>query len=307
MKRARTISWQLLAAMFAFGLLTSQIPAAEQARWVLADGFDYPVGKPNAWGYYKARGYRPNGHLGEDWNGRGGGNTDLGDPIFSIGHGVVVYSDDFKSGWGNVVIIRHAYRHTEDGNVYYIDSLYGHLHERMVKLNDKVRRGQKIGTMGTNRGMYWAHLHFEIRKNLSIGMNRSAYAKDFSNYFDPTDFIDDHRQLRKEYRPQRIPVGTFGSGISNRFRGKSIDGIPPLPEAKPELRETLDAELRELLRRNEVDRASQGKPPAPPVKPKADTPEAKAERDEIRELWKKHRDKIRAETPPESGEVQTPE
>ena len=41
-----------------------------QAATFLADGFDLPVGKPDGEGYYKARGYRPNGHLGEDWNGK---------------------------------------------------------------------------------------------------------------------------------------------------------------------------------------------------------------------------------------------
>ena len=38
----------------------------------------------------------------------------------------MVYSDDFKSGWGNVVIIRHAYR-AKTGQITFIDSLYGHL------------------------------------------------------------------------------------------------------------------------------------------------------------------------------------
>ncbi|MCB1091937.1 MAG: peptidoglycan DD-metalloendopeptidase family protein, partial [Verrucomicrobiae bacterium] len=104
----------------------SSVHAESTVSYLVADGFDYPVGKPNAAGYRKARGFYPNGHLGEDWNGDGGGNTDRGDPIYAIGHGVVVYSDDFKMGWGNVVIIRHAYRE-KNGQIAYIDSLYGHL------------------------------------------------------------------------------------------------------------------------------------------------------------------------------------
>jgi len=48
-----------------------------ELRVEVADGFDYPVGKPDAKNYYKARGMclRSPTHFGEDWNGTGGGNT----------------------------------------------------------------------------------------------------------------------------------------------------------------------------------------------------------------------------------------
>ena len=103
---------------------------SEMAFIKLADGFDYPVGKPDAKGYYKARGFRPNGHLGEDWDGVGGGDTDLGDPIYSIGDGVVVFARDCHMGWGNVVIVRHAY--SEAGISRNIDSLYAHLQKTIA-------------------------------------------------------------------------------------------------------------------------------------------------------------------------------
>jgi len=47
-----------------------------------ADHFDFPVGRPDAKGYYNAQGFGKNAHLGDDWNGTGGGNSDLGDPIY---------------------------------------------------------------------------------------------------------------------------------------------------------------------------------------------------------------------------------
>src|SRR5690606_24790254 len=75
-----------------------------------------------------------------------------------------------------------------------------------------VQRGQLIGTIGTNRGMYTAHLHFEIRKNLQIGINRSAFSRGFENYFDPTKFITPRRRLPKGGSRVAMPVNTFNHG-----------------------------------------------------------------------------------------------
>jgi murein DD-endopeptidase MepM/ murein hydrolase activator NlpD len=181
----------------------------------LANGFDFPVGKPDAGGYYKARGYTANYHLGEDWDGVRGGDSDLGDPVSCIGEGVVVFAHDVHRGWGNVIIVRHSYR--EEGEIKTIDSLYGHLDKMLVRAGDTVRRGQKIGTMGTAHGIYDAHLHFEIRKNLEIGMSRAAFAQDLSNYYDPTKFIQSHRQLTATNALFAVAVNTFKRDATINF------------------------------------------------------------------------------------------
>jgi murein DD-endopeptidase MepM/ murein hydrolase activator NlpD len=173
----------------------------------LADGFDFPVGKGEARGYYKARGYRPHGHQGEDWDGVGGGDTDLGDPVYVIGDGVVVFARDCHQGWGNVIIVRHAYR--ESGSVRTIDSLYGHLGKILVHRGQTVRRDQQIATIGNAHGLYDAHLHLEVRKNLAIGMSRNKFAQDFSNYYDPSDFIASHRHLQTSGASTRVAMNTF--------------------------------------------------------------------------------------------------
>ncbi|HSP46072.1 MAG TPA: peptidoglycan DD-metalloendopeptidase family protein [Chthoniobacterales bacterium] len=173
----------------------------------IADGFDFPVGKPEAEGYYKARGFRAGGHVGEDWDGVRGGDTDLRDPIYSIGDGIVVFARDVHLGWGNVVIVRHAYR--DNGNVRYVDALYGHLNSMLVSRGQRVTRGQQIATMGTAHGQYDAHLHFEVRKNLEIGMSRSKFQKDFSNYYDPTQFINSHRHLSGGGANYKVAMNTF--------------------------------------------------------------------------------------------------
>ncbi|HST30251.1 MAG TPA: M23 family metallopeptidase [Chthoniobacterales bacterium] len=173
----------------------------------LADGFDMPVGKPDAHGYYRARGFRSHGHMGEDWDGVGGGDTDLGDPVSVIADGVVVFARDCHQGWGNVIIIRHAYR---DGlGTRYIDSLYGHLDKIMVKRGQGVRRGQQIATIGNAHGLYDAHLHLEIRKNLEIGMSRDKFAQDSSNYYDPSQFITSHRHIQSSGASCRVAMNTF--------------------------------------------------------------------------------------------------
>ena len=191
--------------------MLSSLVSGEVLRMKLADGFDYPVGKPNAEGYYKARGLRlrPPVHFGEDWNGIGGGDSDLNDPIYACADGVVTFAADVKVGWGRVVLIRHAYRDPATGQVKFVDSQYGHLRSILVKKGQLVKRGKKIGTMGNNRGMYAAHLHFEMRHNLKIGMQRESVERSTKNWADPTKFIKAHRQLKKEWRPVVVPTGTY--------------------------------------------------------------------------------------------------
>jgi murein DD-endopeptidase MepM/ murein hydrolase activator NlpD len=205
----RPPSFRLLACLLIWCCCLS--PAMSAVRVAIADGFDFPVGIPNADGYYKARGLRlrPPVHFGEDWNGRGGGDTDLGDPVYAMGNGMVVFAFDVRVGWGNVVIIRHAYRDPATGKVNYCDSLYGHLHQMMVKVGQEVKRGQQVGTIGSNRGMYPAHLHFEVRHNLAIGMQRESVERNMVNWADPTQFINRYRRLNREWGKQTIPTGTF--------------------------------------------------------------------------------------------------
>ncbi len=204
-------------------LLSPSARAGQTIRVPLANGFDLPVGKPNGEGYYVFRGYYPGGHLGEDWNGKGGGDSDLGDPVFASGGGVVVFSEDYLRGWGNVVIIRHAYL-GDDGKVALLDSLYGHLDRRMVRKYQLVARGQQIGTIGTAHGKYAAHLHFEMRKNIRIGMARTSFDKGYSNYFSPRQFIAPRRALRSGANVV-VPVDTFGG------QGDESSDGPPKPAA----------------------------------------------------------------------------
>ena len=69
--------------------------------------------------------------------------------------------------------------------------------------------GAQIATMGTAHGLYDAHLHLEIRKNLEIGMSRAKFARDFNNYYDPSQFIASHRHLQMSREKFRVAMNTF--------------------------------------------------------------------------------------------------
>lgn len=242
---AKPLALFISLALLVPGSAPANIPTTEIR---LADGFDFPVGKPDGANYYRFRGFIRGDHMGEDWNGLAGGNNDLGKPVYAVAHGVVVYSKDYRSNWGNVIILRHAYR--DNGTIRYVDSLYGHLNERLVTPGTKVTRGQKIGTIGTNHGMYVAHLHFEIRKNINIALKHRDYAMDFSNYHRPAQFIAERRVLMPEFSRQRVPVDCFGMGVKNIHEGTRLAALPQIPSSQPPPRPAMNPVLREILARN---------------------------------------------------------
>ncbi len=155
-------------------------------------GFDFPVGKPDGKGYYNAQTFRENNHLGDDWNGRGGGNSDLGDTVFAVADGYVTQSIQFFGGWGKVIKVVSAWK---SGNqIEMVESLYAHFEKMLVKKSEWVKKGQAIGTIGNAEGIYYAHLHLEIRDEPGMELG-AGYAKDANGYLDPTKFIKSHRKL----------------------------------------------------------------------------------------------------------------
>ncbi|MBR5879743.1 MAG: M23 family metallopeptidase [Akkermansia sp.] len=192
-------------------VMAKKTPDGKWAFVPLADGFDFPVGKPDGKGYYKSRGLRlatPR-HLGEDWNGVGGGNSDLGDPVYSIGMGLVTYAADARGRWGKVVIVRHAFREPKSGKVLCCQSLYSHLDRIDVKLGQLVGRGAKVGTIGTNNGMFPAHLHAELHFNVLVNCGHQGIPKNAANYGNLTEFIKHYRRLPEERKFVKLPIGGF--------------------------------------------------------------------------------------------------
>lgn len=153
----------------------------------LVDGFDFPVGKPDAKGYYNAQPFGANDHLGDDWNGTGGGNSDLGDTIYSIANGKVVFAKDIKGGWGNIIRVVHTL-----GDQSQVESLYAHCDKILIQTGSIVKKGEAIGTIGNANGRYLAHLHLELRSTINMPVGE-GYSKNTKGYLDPTKFIESNR------------------------------------------------------------------------------------------------------------------
>ncbi|MDF1860428.1 MAG: M23 family metallopeptidase [Verrucomicrobiales bacterium] len=127
------------------------------------DHFDSPVGSRLGALTYNAQPFLTDRHLGDDFNGIGGWNSDLGDPVYAVADGYVLSAGWPGDGWGNVITLLHE---IEDGPQ--IQTFYAHLDTMTVPVGKQVRRGDKIGTIGNANGNYLAHLHFELRTSPSL-------------------------------------------------------------------------------------------------------------------------------------------
>src|SRR4029077_1520121 len=108
-----------------------RIPSVlELAAIPTATHFDFPLGNENGAMAYNAQRFTENKHLGDDLNGIGRENSDLGDPIYAIADGRVLLARDGGAGWGNIVILLHAY--LENGERKYAQSYYGHVKDMLV-------------------------------------------------------------------------------------------------------------------------------------------------------------------------------
>jgi murein DD-endopeptidase MepM/ murein hydrolase activator NlpD len=78
----------------------------------------------------------------------------IGTPVVAARSGHVIYAGNRISGYGNLVIVRHA-----DS----FSTIYAHLTKIHVKKGQYVSRGAMLGTVGRTGRARGAHLHFEIR------------------------------------------------------------------------------------------------------------------------------------------------
>ncbi|MBL9179305.1 MAG: M23 family metallopeptidase [Verrucomicrobiaceae bacterium] len=163
----------------------------ETATLPLAARFDMPLGSEHGALTYNARGFRIERHLGDDLNGIGGGNSDLGDPVCAAGAGRVIYAGVPGVDWGNMILIAHRLPDGDElGPV--VQTVYAHLASMNVRTGQDVRRGEVIGTVGTAKSAPLAHLHFEVRTGPYVNPGQ-GYADTALNRVSPEKFIQARR------------------------------------------------------------------------------------------------------------------
>lgn len=77
-----------------------------------------------------------------------------GTKVYSAHDGVVVYSDNELSGYGELVIVK---------SVSSLITIYAHNSRRLVKVGQHVRSGEQIAEVGQTGHAEGPHLHFEVR------------------------------------------------------------------------------------------------------------------------------------------------
>lgn len=108
--------------------------------------------------------------------------THRGNPVYATGDGVVEIADFNFRGYGNEILIDHGYGYK---------SHYAHLNTIEVVPGMKVKRGERIGSVGNSGKSTGCHLHYEV-----------IYRGSFVN---PMSFMD-----------MSMPVSEFKAMVSER-------------------------------------------------------------------------------------------
>lgn len=121
------------------------IPAIQPVRnenlTRMASGYGYRTDP-----FTKARKF----HFGMDFT------APRGTPIYATGNGIVKRADNRASGYGKHIRIDHGHGYI---------SLYAHLYKYNVRVNQRVKRGDLIGYVGSTGRSEAPHLHYEVFKD----------------------------------------------------------------------------------------------------------------------------------------------
>lgn len=139
-------------------------------------------------------------------------DLEIGDPIYAAFDGVVRIAKFNHGGYGNYVMIRHY-----NG----LETLYGHLSERLVEPNQTVRAGDVIGLGGNTGRSTGPHLHFETRyKGMPINPKQIIC-------FDSNRLVQDSLHLNVTDFKIVVPknISSTSRSTSSYYRVKSGDTL----------------------------------------------------------------------------------
>ena len=94
----------------------------------------------------------------------------IGTDIFATGNGTVVYSG-WRQGYGETVEIDHGFNYK---------TRYAHCSKRLVRVGQKVKRGEVIALVGNTGKSTGPHLHYEVHYNGSPIDPRNFYFYDLN-------------------------------------------------------------------------------------------------------------------------------
>lgn len=106
----------------------------------------------------------------------------VGTPVYASHSGVVVYSGNRLSGYGNLIVIRHKTGLT---------TVYAHNSALLVDEGENVKKGQLIARVGATGHATGPHLHYEIRVKDNFGRYAAV---------DPMPILSGQSQPKVKYR-----------------------------------------------------------------------------------------------------------
>ncbi|MBW4435732.1 MAG: peptidoglycan DD-metalloendopeptidase family protein [Pleurocapsa minor GSE-CHR-MK-17-07R] len=176
-----------------------------------ADGFDQPMGteaeraSTTVWGggwkdvspYAKAY-LQGDYHTGADLNlNTPRWDADANAPVYAPASGTVTFAASLPI-WGNIIVIKHDPL-AVGGKVVY--TRFAHVSNMIVKVGDRVRRGQQVCQVGNAFGRFAYHLHFDIVTSSILETSPGDWpGRDLNrlkaHYVDPRLFIQQNRPRR---------------------------------------------------------------------------------------------------------------
>lgn len=141
-------------------------------------------------------------HMGEDWNGICGSDSDEEAPLFAIADGEVVFVDPIGTidGQGKQIYVRHSFPYSlADDDLMTVDSGMLHMYDinPVWSVGMPVDKGDPLGSLGGTGG-HVPHLHWEMHGDTSVIFGANPYKNPLTisealRYLPPALVVNDRR------------------------------------------------------------------------------------------------------------------